>query len=127
GRISRNNVTSQTAFRGFGGPQGMLGIEDAIGRSAPLLGSPAHELRRRNLYQRGQRTPYGQVVEQAPRLHAAWEQVLASGEFDRRNQEVAQFNATHPHTKRGLAITPVKFGIAFGQGVMNQAGALVLV
>lgn len=127
GRIARNNVTSQTAFRGFGGPQGMLGIEDAIGRCAPLLGIPAHELRRRNLYQRGQTTPYGQEVEQAPRLHAAWQQVLTSGEFERRSREVEAFNAAHPHTKRGLAITPVKFGIAFGQGVMNQAGALVLV
>ena len=126
-RIARNNVTSQTAFRGFGGPQGMLGIEDAIGRCAPLLGIPAHELRRRNLYQRGQSTPYGQEVVQAPRLHAAWEQVLDSGEFERRSAEVATFNAANPHTKRGLAITPVKFGIAFGQGVMNQAGALVLV
>ena len=126
-RIARNNVTSQTAFRGFGGPQGMLGIEDALGRSAPLLGIPAHELRRRNLYQRGQTTPYEQVVDQAPRLQSVWEQVLRSGEFTRREQEVAAFNAEHTDTKRGLAITPVKFGIAFGQGVMNQAGALVLV
>src|SRR5699024_10522979 len=77
------------------------------------------------LYQRGQVTPYEKEVEQAPRLQSVWQQLQEHGEFERRRAEVEQFNATHSHTKRGLAITPVKFGVSFKQGVMNQSGALV--
>ncbi|MBI0385475.1 molybdopterin-dependent oxidoreductase, partial [Streptomyces albiflaviniger] len=68
GRIARTNKTSQTAFRGFGGPQGMLVIEDILGRCAPLLGIDPAELRRRNFYVDGQATPYGQPVRHAERL-----------------------------------------------------------
>ncbi len=125
GRISKTNKTSQTAFRGFGGPQGMLVLEDVLGRCAPLLGIDADELRRRNLYTHGQTTPYGQVVGHPERLHAAWEQVHASSDFVARTEDVALFNRAHPHTKRGLAITPVKFGISFNLTAFNQAGALV--
>jgi xanthine dehydrogenase large subunit len=125
GRVAKTNKTSQTAFRGFGGPQGMLVIEDILGRCAPLLGVEPDELRRRNLYQAGQSTPYGQPVTHPERLHAAWEQVRAAGDFATRTEEVARFNAAHPHTKRGLAMTPVKFGISFNLTAFNQAGALV--
>ncbi|GGL99076.1 xanthine dehydrogenase molybdopterin binding subunit [Deinococcus aerophilus] len=125
GRIARTNKTSQTAFRGFGGPQGMLVIEDILGRCAPLLGLPAHELRRRNFYRPGEATPYGQPVRHAERLEDLWGQLLVSGDFAARTAEVEAFNAAHPHTKRGLAITPVKFGISFNFTAYNQAGALV--
>jgi xanthine dehydrogenase large subunit len=125
GRIARTNKTSQTAFRGFGGPQGMLVFEDILGRCAPLLGIEAADLRRRNFYVDGQTTPYGQPVRHAERAVAAWDQVLASSDFAARTEEIARFNAQHPHTKRGLAITPVKFGISFNLTAFNQAGALV--
>jgi xanthine dehydrogenase large subunit len=125
GRISKTNKTSQTAFRGFGGPQGMLVIEDVLGRCAPALGMSARELRRRNFYRAGQTTPYGQPVRHPERLERTWTQVLDSGDVDRRLVEIEAFNATHPHTRRALAITPVKFGISFNLTAFNQAGALV--
>lgn len=125
GRIARTHKTSQTAFRGFGGPQGMAVLEDVLGRCAPLLGIEPHELRRRNFYADGQPTPYGQVVTQAARVHAAWDQVIEGAGLERRRAEVAAFNAAHEHVKRGLAITPVKFGISFNFTALNQAGALV--
>jgi xanthine dehydrogenase large subunit len=125
GRIARTHKTSNTAFRGFGGPQGMLVIEDILGRCAPLLGIDATELRRRNLYRAGQTTPYGQLVRHPERLHRLWTQVLDDGEIPARQREIAAYNAAHPHTKRGLAVTPVKFGISFNLTAFNQAGALV--
>jgi xanthine dehydrogenase large subunit len=125
GRIARTNKTSQTAFRGFGGPQGMLVMEDILGRCAPALGIPARELRRRNFYQEGQTTPYGQPVRHPERIERVWTAVTDSGEVDRRLVGIAAFNAAHEHTKRALAITPVKFGISFNLTAFNQAGALV--
>ncbi|MBG6216915.1 xanthine dehydrogenase large subunit [Arthrobacter sp. CAN_A6] len=125
GRIAKTNKTSQTAFRGFGGPQGMFVIEDILGRCAPLLGLDAGELRKRNLYVPGQSTPYGQPVRHAERLHAIWQQLHDRADVDRRREEIGTFNASHPHLKRALAITPVKFGISFNLTAFNQAGALV--
>jgi xanthine dehydrogenase large subunit len=125
GRIAKTNKTSQTAFRGFGGPQGMLVIEDVLGRCAPLLGYDAMELRRRNLYQPLDSTPYGMPVRHAERLEACWSEVLATGDIAQRQVEIEQFNATHANTKRALAMTPVKFGISFNLTAFNQAGALV--
>src|SRR6476469_4140431 len=125
GRVAHTHKTSQTAFRGFGGPQGMLVIEDVLGRCAPLLGIDPVELRRRNFYVDGQATPYGQPVRHPERVVAAWEQVLDTGEVARRRREVAEFNATHEHVKRALAVTPLKFGVSFNFTAFNQAGALV--
>jgi xanthine dehydrogenase large subunit len=125
GRIAKTNKTSQTAFRGFGGPQGMMVIEDILGRCAPLLGVDAAELRRRNFYTEGQTTPYGQLVRHPERVATAWQQVVDSSDFAARTEEIARFNGAHRHTKRGLAITPVKFGISFNFTAFNQAGALV--
>ncbi len=125
GRISKTNKTSQTAFRGFGGPQGMLVIEDILGRCAPELGIDPADLRRRNFYVEGQATPYGQPVRHPERAVAVWDQVLANSGWADRQREIAAFNAAHQHTKRALAITPVKFGISFNLTAFNQAGALV--
>ncbi|MGS0684990.1 xanthine dehydrogenase molybdopterin binding subunit [Nakamurella sp. GG22] len=125
GRIARTNKTSQTAFRGFGGPQGMIVMEDILGRCAPLLGIPADELRRRNFYQPGQATPYGQPVRHAERLADIWSILHDRSDFARRQAAIAAFNDTHPDTKRALAMTPVKFGISFNLTAFNQAGALV--
>ena len=101
GRIAKTNKTSQTAFRGFGGPQGMLVIEDILGRCAPLLGQDPAELRRRNFYQPGQDTPYGQEVRHAERLEACWSQVLTNGDVARRQAEIELFNASHPRRPSG--------------------------
>ncbi len=125
GRIAKTNKTSNTAFRGFGGPQGMLVTEDILGRCAPLLGLDPMELRRRNFYAAGQSTPYGQPVRHPERLAIIWQQVLERGDVAARVREIERFNATHPNTKRGLALTPVKFGISFNFTAFNQAGALV--
>ncbi|MEO8906819.1 MAG: xanthine dehydrogenase molybdopterin binding subunit [Microbacteriaceae bacterium] len=127
GRIAKTNKTSQTAFRGFGGPQGVLLIEDVFGKCAPALGIDPAELRRRNFYTAGQTTPYGQVVKDAERMPKIWSTLLEKSAFDRRQNEIAAFNDSHAHVKRGLAITPVKFGISFNVSFFNQAGALVLV
>lgn len=127
GRIAKTNRTSHTAFRGFGGPQGMLVTEDILGKVAPLFGLSGEEIRRRNFYQPGQTTPFGQPVRQVERLHRVWSQVHDESHFEARRRDIEQFNAAHQYTKRGLAATPVKFGISFNQSTLNQAGALVLV
>jgi len=125
GRVAQTHKTSQTAFRGFGGPQGMLVVEDIIGRCAPVLGIDPADLRRRNFYAEGQSTPYGQPVRHPERMVAAWDQVAETSSMTARRAEIDQWNAAHPHRKRGLAITPVKFGISFNFTTFNQAGALV--
>ncbi len=127
GRVCRTHKTSQTAFRGFGGPQGMLVIEEVLAQAAQRLGLPADLVRERNLYRPGDATHYGQAVDGAERLHTIWARVKETSAFALRQGEVASFNRSHPHTKRGLAITPVKFGISFTATFFNQAGALVLI
>jgi xanthine dehydrogenase large subunit len=125
GRIARTHKTSHTAFRGFGGPQGMLVIEDILGRCAPLLGMDPLDLRRRNFYAEGQSAPYGQTVRHPERATRVWDEVVTTARVAERRAEIAAFNAAHRHTKRGLAVTPVKFGISFNFVAFNQAGALV--
>ncbi|MFE0701045.1 xanthine dehydrogenase molybdopterin binding subunit [Streptomyces sp. NPDC058872] len=127
GRVARTNKVSNTAFRGFGGPQGMLVIEDIMGRCAPLLGLDPIELRERNFYRRGQSTPYGQPVVRPERISAVWERVKSGARIAERGREIAAFNAAHPHTKRALALTGLKFGISFNLTAFNQGGALVLI
>lgn len=127
GRVAKCHKTSQTAFRGFGGPQGMLVMEDILGRVAPQLGIEARELRRLNFYTEGQDTPYYQPVRHPERIDAAWQQVLDSADVAAREAEIAEFNKNNPYSKRALAITPVKFGISFNLTAFNQGGALVLV
>ncbi|MEU9127564.1 xanthine dehydrogenase molybdopterin binding subunit [Kitasatospora sp. NPDC048540] len=127
GRIARTNKVSNTAFRGFGGPQGMLVIEDIMGRCAPLLGLDPMELRERNFYRQGQSTPYGQPVLHPERITAVWKQVQDNAGITDRRREIAAFNASNPNTKRALAITGLKFGISFNLTAFNQGGALVLI
>ena len=127
GRVCRTHKTSQTAFRGFGGPQAMLVIEDVLSQAAQRLMIPGDVIRERNFYREGQATHYGQVVEDASRLGIIWTQLKASSRFDARRSEVAAFNTQRDDVKRGLAITPVKFGISFTASFFNQGGALVLI
>jgi xanthine dehydrogenase large subunit len=127
GRVCRTHKTSQTAFRGFGGPQGMLVVEEVMAQAARRLMLPPEVVRERNLYRTGQLTPYGQAVDEAERLTDIWTRVLETSDFAGRRLEIERFNSAHPDTKRGIAITPVKFGISFTATFYNQAGALVLV
>ena len=127
GRVCRTHKTSQTAFRGFGGPQAMVAIEEIMSQAAQRLGLPGEVVRERNLYREGDTTHYEQPVADAGRLAAIWQQLKASSRFAERRADIAHFNAAHEHVKRGLAITPVKFGISFTATFYNQAGALVLI
>ena len=127
GRIAKTNKTSNTAYRGFGGPQGVFLIEDILGRVAPKLGIDPLELRELNFYRPGQKTPYGQVVKDAERLEIIWNQLRDASELDARRAGVAEFNRTHDDVKRAISMTPIKFGISFNFPAFNQAGALVLI
>ena len=127
GRVCKTNAVSHTAFRGFGGPQGMLVIEEILDRIARLLSMPPHVVRERNFYRAGDTTHYGQPVKDAERITRIWSELKASSELDARLAAIEHFNAAHPHDKRGLAITPVKFGISFTTTFFNQAGALVII
>jgi xanthine dehydrogenase molybdopterin binding subunit len=126
GRVWKTNLPSNTAFRGFGGPQGMAAIETIIDRIARYLHKDAAEIRRRNLYGTDSRntTHYGEVVENN-RLHMIYEQLAKSSEYEKRRKAVDEFNASNEFYRKGLAVTPVKFGISFTTTFLNQAGALV--
>ncbi|MCP3143152.1 xanthine dehydrogenase molybdopterin binding subunit [Pyxidicoccus xibeiensis] len=127
GRVAKTHLVSNTAFRGFGGPQGMLVSEEVLGRVARALGLPPEEVRERNLYSGSgetNTTHYGQELEDE-RMPRLWRELKESSDFARRRQEVDAFNARSPRIKRGLALTPMKFGISFTATFLNQAGALV--
>jgi xanthine dehydrogenase large subunit len=127
GRVCKTNNCSHTAFRGFGGPQGMVVIEDAIDRVARALSLPPHVVRERNFYRPGDTTHYEQPVGQAERIASIWEALKRDSDFEHRSAQIDEHNEKHAHLKRGIAITPVKFGISFTAKHYNQAGALVLV
>lgn len=127
GFVCRTHKTSQTAFRGFGGPQGMLVIEDVLDRIARTLSLPPELVRERNFYREGHSTHYGQLVKDAARIPRIWNELKEKSGFSARREAIGRYNATHLHRKRGLAITPVKFGISFTATMFNQAGAFVLV
>ncbi len=129
GRVAKTNLVSNTAFRGFGGPQGMLVIEEILDRIARRLDLPPESVRERNLYRGGgetNTTHYGQEIGDN-RIQTIWHSLKASSEFAARRTQLAEWNRAHPHRKRGLAMTPVKFGISFTVTHLNQAGALVLI
>ena len=122
----KTNLVSNTAFRGFGGPQGMMGIEDAVDAIARRLGKDPLEVRKANLYGDAPRnvTPYGMTVEDniAPDLI---DRLEVSSDYWTRREQIRTFNEKSPYLKKGLALTPVKFGISFTTTHLNQAGALL--
>ncbi|MBL8937875.1 MAG: molybdopterin-dependent oxidoreductase, partial [Archangium sp.] len=128
GHVAKTTLPSNTAFRGFGGPQGMAVIEDIMSRVAERLGLEPAEVRRKNFYGAAPRnlTPYWQEVKDS-RLGRVFDELLQSSEYTKRKAQVEAFNASHKHAKRGIAITPVKFGISFTTSFLNQAGALLVV
>jgi len=125
GYACRTNKQSNTAFRGFGGPQGVVIMEDALDRVAAHLGRDPIEVRALNFYgDRGDETPYGQKIGEnhLPRL---WAELKRDADLARRRAEIDAFNRASPVLKRGLGVFPLKFGISFNAPHMNQAGALV--
>ncbi|XP_076991100.1 xanthine dehydrogenase/oxidase isoform X2 [Tamandua tetradactyla] len=124
GRLCRTNLASNTAFRGFGGPQAMLIAENWINDVALTCGLPAEEVRRKNMYKEGDLTHFNQKLEGFT-LPRCWEECLESSQYQARKKEVENFNKENCWKKRGLCIIPTKFGISFTVPHLNQAGALV--
>jgi xanthine dehydrogenase large subunit len=124
----KTHTVSNTAFRGFGGPQGMMVIEAVLDDIARTLKLDALDVRRANFYGVEDRnvTHYGQPVDDNV-IHDIVEQLESSSDYRARRQAVTQWNGANAVIKRGLALTPVKFGISFTATILNQAGALVQV
>ena len=119
----RTNLPPNTAFRGFGGPQGMFVIEAAIAQAAEKLDIPASEIQQKNLLANGDEFPYGQLAESE--AGNSWEQGNAAFDFAGLRAEADAFNANSEYLKKGVAIMPVCFGISFTKTPMNQARSLV--
>jgi len=127
GNRCRANTVSHTAFRGFGGPQGMIVAEQILDDIAYYLGKDPLAIRKLNLYQSGRDlTPYKQQVDQFI-LKEMIQQLEQEADYHGRMQAVKTFNQTSPIIKKGLALTPVKFGISFTVQHLNQAGALLTI
>ncbi|KAI5102079.1 xanthine dehydrogenase/oxidase, partial [Silurus meridionalis] len=124
GYICKTNLPSNTAFRGFGGPQGMMVAESWISDVALSCGLPAEQVRKLNLYKQGDYTPFNQCLDQFT-IHRCWEECITISDFYQRKAKVEQYNKQNRWTKRGLSIIPTKFGISFTAVFLNQAGALV--
>jgi xanthine dehydrogenase large subunit len=119
-----SNTASATAYRGFGGPQGVVGIERVMDHIAHDLGVDPLVVRRANLYENGDKTPYHMTIEDsiiAPLI----DQLAQDCDYENRRAAIAKFNETSTVLKKGIALTPVKFGISFTLTHLNQAGALV--
>lgn len=128
GRVAKTNLPSNTAFRGFGGPQGAVVIEEVMNRAAEQLKLDPAQVKRRNFYGDAPRnhTPYHQRVV-ADRSARIFDELTASARYEERRAEIDEWNQTHPWVKRGISYQGVKFGISFTATHLNQAGALVLI
>ncbi|PKC10690.1 putative xanthine dehydrogenase [Rhizophagus irregularis] len=124
GKMCKTNTHSNTAFRGFGGPQGMMITENIISEVADKLGTDVVEFREKNFYSEGQLTHFNMKLNDW-HIPSMYEQVKISSEYVRRRQEINEFNEKHKWRKRGLSLIPTKFGLSFTALHLNQAGALV--
>jgi xanthine dehydrogenase large subunit len=119
----RTNLPPNTAFRGFGGPQGMFVIEAAIAKAAEQLGIPATDIQQKNLLQTGDEFPYGQKAESE--ANECWKKTDELYHIQQLQQEVAAFNTANKYYKKGIALMPICFGISFTKTLLNQARSLV--
>jgi len=119
----RTHLPPNTAFRGFGGPQGMFVIESAIAKAADALGIDASVIQKNNLLSTGDEFPYGQLAESE--ANECWAKAEELYNIDAIKKEVAGFNAANKLYKKGVALMPVCFGISFTKTLMNQARSLV--
>lgn len=126
GHRCKTNTASNTAYRGFGGPQGMVAIEEVMDAIARHLGKDPLEVRKLNYYGKTERnvTHYHQTVEHNV-IHEMTAELEQSSDYAKRREDIRAFNAKSPVLKKGLAMTPVKFGISFTSSFLNQAGALI--
>lgn len=126
GKAYRTNLPSNTAYRGFGGPQGVAGMETIIDKIARYLKVDAAIIRKLNFYgvDKDNITHYGQEVE-LNRLPVLYDKIINTSDYHSRRKEINEFNKNNEFYKKGLALTPVKFGISFTTSFLNQAGALV--
>ncbi len=124
--LCKTNTASNTAFRGFGGNQGMMAIENIIDHIANYLKKDSAEIRRRNFYQKKKKniTHYNMKIEDNV-IQEIFEQLLRSSNYKSRQLDIKKFNQNNKYIKKGISITPVKFGISFTTWHLNQAGALV--
>ena len=122
----KTNYLSNTAFRGFGGPQGIAVIEVAIERMSRLLKMDASLIRKINFYSTDilGATPYGQTIDNS-RLDRIYNELMANSDYAARKKNIDDFNNENAYVKRGIALVPVKFGISFTTAFLNQAGATV--
>lgn len=124
GACCRTNLPPNTAFRGFGGPQGMIVIESALEKVAAALQKPKEEIQQLNLLKKGDPFPFGQLF-QNDHIQRSWKDTLNNYDLKGISQNIEKFNNTHFNTKKGYAVMPVCFGISFTTTFMNQASALV--
>lgn len=126
GRVCFTNLPPNTAFRGFGGPQAMAAMENIVERIAAHLDRDAYDIRIRNLYgvEKRNLTPYGQVFDKN-HLGEIVSTLAATSHYKRRRGEILQQAGSDPLHLRGIALTPVKFGISFTSKFLNQGNALV--
>ena len=126
GYACKTNLPPNTAFRGFGAPQGIFVMESILDKIARQLKIDPLEIRRRNAYQNGQLTPYGQEITHS-QLNNIYAKLAEKANYSMLKEEVAEFNKHNLRYKRGIGITPVKFGISFTTALLNQGSALVWV
>ena len=124
GQVAQTNKASNGAMRSMGLVQGILAQEDAIERAAHRIGMLPEDVRGKNLYQQGQLTPYGEVVDYCY-LDKVWERIANLSDFDRRRAAVEEFNQKNRWRKRGISMIPVKYGSGYNATFLEQAGALV--
>lgn len=124
GYCCRTNLPPNTAFRGFGGPQGMFVIEAAIARAAEVMKIDPFVIQKKNLLKDGDEFPYGQITANT-QARASWESLEQKVSIDRIKEETELFNASSVWLKKGFALMPICFGISFTNTMMNQASALV--
>lgn len=124
GYCCKTNIASNTAFRGFGGPQGMLVTEMWMDRVARMTDKPLHSIRHLNLYKEKERTHFGQILH-GSQIQACWDGVVDQADFAERQKAADEFNKANRWRKRGLAVIPTKFGISFTTKFLNQGAALV--
>ncbi|KAF4224476.1 hypothetical protein CNMCM6457_009416 [Aspergillus fumigatiaffinis] len=124
GRVCKTNTVSNTAFRGFGGPQGMFFAESFMEEIADHLDIPVEQFRLQNMYQPGDETHFHQELKDW-HVPLMYNQVLEESSYAERRKAVEEYNKKHKWSKRGMAIIPTKFGISFTALFLNQAGALV--
>jgi len=130
GYVCKTNTVSNTAFRGFGGPQGMLTIENILYSVSQFLNRPIDEIRKVNFYssQNGLKTPYGQIVKN-PRIEKILNEIKKLSNYNERIKDIKEFNLNQKNNnlpfRKGIAMMPAKFGISFNKPSLNQGGALV--